>query len=203
MTWCPVSVAGNSLRGAAIAVVVAALALHAPPVATAAGLGIERAPAKPGLDRSIRKISLSQYVTRTHNLAPICVQSKRVLFMNVRYADLDGDNAEEAVMEAVTCRSADGTPDVTGVLSYQHPDSVRELPTEHSKPGDDPIFAGRIGPIRLELIDGRLVRWFALDAGTCPSGKPRPPGRRSIVYRWSGTLFVVDRVNDTRPSGGC
>ena len=61
------------------------------PAAVAAGFGVERASSTQGLDRTIRKISLSHHVMRIRGLAAICVQSKRVLSMNVRYADLDGD----------------------------------------------------------------------------------------------------------------
>jgi len=173
------------------------------PAVEAASLGLEAAPRKSGLDRSIRKINLSAYVIRTEGLAPICSPPRRVLSMNIRYADLDGDNAEEAVFEAVTCKSRDGTADVKGVFSYQPPDSVRELPIEASAESDRKLFAGGTGPIRLEMIDGRVVRWSALDAGRCPSGEAAPQGRRTAVYRWSGKAFVVDRVDETKPARGC
>lgn len=172
------------------------------PVAGAAVAGIERSAQGQRLDRSIRKISLSHHVIRIRGLAPICPQMKRVLSMNVRYADLDGDNAEEAVVEAVTCQSTDGSADLVGVYKYQLPDSVRELPTEHAVRSADPVFAGAIGPLRLELIDGRLVRWFAVEGPRCTGGRIAAPGRRSIVYRWGGSGFVVDRIQDT-PPGAC
>jgi hypothetical protein len=168
----------------------------------AAGFGVERASSTQGLDRTIRRISLSHHVMRIRGLAAICVQSKRVLSMNVRYADLDGDNAEEAVVEATTCQSTDGTADLIGVYKYQHPDSVRELSTEHAVRSNDPVFNGMTGPLRLELINGRLVRWFAVAGAPCPSGKARSNGRRSLVYRWAGERFVVDRVDET-PPGSC
>jgi hypothetical protein len=154
------------------------------------------------LDRSIRKISLSHHVIRIRGLAAICPQMKRVLSMNVRYADLDGDNAEDAVVEAVTCQSVDGSPDLVGVYKYQHPDSVRELPTEHAVRSSDPVFAGASGPLRLELLDGRLVRWFAIDGPRCAGGRLPAPGRRSILYRWNGSSFVVDRIQEVAP-GAC
>jgi hypothetical protein len=172
------------------------------PSARAASTGIERAPQGQRLDRSIRRISLSHHVIRIRGLAPICPLMKRVLSMNVRYADLDGDNAEEAVVEAVTCQSKDGSADLVGVYKYEVPDSVRELPTEQAVRSSDPVFAGMTGPLRLELIDGRLVRWFAITGSPCASGRPRTPGRRSIVYRWAGERFVVDRIDETAP-GNC
>jgi len=172
------------------------------PAAVAAGFGVERASSSQGLDRTIRKISLSHHVMRIRGLAAICVQSRRVLSMNVRYADLDGDNAEEAVVEATTCQSTDGTADLIGVYKYQHPDSVRELSTEHAVRSNDPVFNGMTGPLRLELINGRLVRWFAVAGAPCPSGKVRNNGRRSLVYRWAGERFVVERV-DEMPPGSC
>jgi hypothetical protein len=175
--------------------------LAAAPCAHAA-TGIERAAQGQRLDRSIRRISLSHHVIRIRGLAPICPQMKRVLSMNVRYADLDGDNAEDAVVEAVTCQSADGSPDLVGVYKYQLPDSVRELPTEHAVRSSDPVFTGAIGPLRLELIDGRLVRWFAIEGPRCAGGKTATPGRRSIIYRWGGAGFVVDRIQDS-PAGAC
>ena len=192
---------------AALRVAVAALLAMVPwvtlvPAAAAAGFGVERVPALPGLDRSIRKISLSHHVIRVRGLAPICPPANRVLSMNVRYADLDGDNAEEAVVEAVTCQSTDGTPDFIGVYAFERPDSLRELRTEHGVRSSDPVFAGMTGPLRLELINGRLVRWFAVSGAACPPGKARNPGRRSIVYRWAGERFVVDRIEET-PPGNC
>ncbi|MFO0522719.1 MAG: hypothetical protein ACK515_20220 [bacterium] len=184
-------------------VLVSVLALPAAvPAAGAVGIGIERSAQGQRLDRSIRRISLSHHVIRIRGLAPICPQMKRVLSMNVRYADLDGDNAEEAVVEAVTCQSKDGSADLVGVYKYQLPDSVRELPTEHAVRSADPVFAGAIGPLRLELIDGRLVRWFAIEGPRCPGGKASTPGRRSIVYRWGGSGFVVDRIQETA-AGTC
>ena len=92
--------------------------------------------------------------------------------------------------------------DLIGVYKYQHPDSVRELSTEHAVRSNDPVFNGITGPLRLELINGRLVRWFAVAGATCPSGKTRSNGRRSIVYRWAGERFVVDRIDET-PPGSC
>lgn len=175
------------------------LAVLQPAPAAAAGLGIQSAPTRPGLDRSIRKINLSAYVTRRLGLAPICVPPKRVTGMNIRYGDLDGDNAEEAVMEAVTCKSPDGLADVIGVFTYEHPDSLRELRTEHATVSDDPVFKGLVGPLRLELIDGRLVRWFAIEGEPCGAGTTRARGRRAIVYRWSGDAFVVDRLEERAP----
>jgi len=194
---------GRALGAVLHALVAGVLATTAVPALLAAAPAAAAEHARGPLDRSIRKINLSAYVTRIHGLEPICVQSKRVLSMNIRYADLDGDNVEDAVMEAVTCRSTDGTPDVIGVLAYQHPDSVREIPSEHSKPSDHPVYANRVGPVRLELIDSRLVRWFAVAAEACSSGKPRAPGRRLIVYRWSGTMFVVDRIMEVPSPGRC
>jgi hypothetical protein len=79
---------------------------------------------------------------------------------------------------------------------------VRELSTEHAVRSNDPVFNGMTGPLRLELINGRLVRWFAVAGATCPSGKTRSNGRRSIVYRWAGERFVVDRIDET-PPGSC
>jgi hypothetical protein len=212
--------AGRLLPGAVAVLAVAVLALPPPPTLMpvalrtalqwmlasavpavhAAGAAGER----PGqrLDRSIRKISLSHHVIRIRGLAGICPQTKRVLSMNVRYADLDDDNAEEAVVEAVTCQSVDGHADLIGVYKYQHPDSVRELPTEHAVRSADPVFAGVTGPLRLELIDGRLVRWFAIEGARCSEGRLAAPGRRSIIYRWSGSGFVVDRIQDA-PPGRC
>ncbi|MBC7779974.1 MAG: hypothetical protein H7125_07690, partial [Proteobacteria bacterium] len=168
-----------------------------------AGLGIEAAPVRSGLDRSIRKIHLAGYVIRTRGLDKICSPPKRIASMNIRYADLDGDNAEEAIVEAVTCRSTDGNADVLGVFAYQPPDSVRELPFDAATPASKAIFDGQLGPVRLELIDGRLVRWFALDAGRCASGDPKAAGKRSILYRWTGKAFAVDRVEDSRPTRAC
>ena len=172
------------------------------PSALAAGVGIERSAQGQRIDRSIRRISLSHHVMRIRGLAPICPLMKRVLSMNVRYADLDGDNAEEAVVEAVTCQSTDGSADLVGVYKYEPPDSVRELPTDHGVRSSDPVFAGAVGPLRLELMDGRLVRWFAIEGPRCTGGKVSAPGRRSIVYRWGGSGFVVDRIQDT-PPGAC
>ena len=192
-----------ALPGCLALALVLALGLPAAvPSAQAAATGIERAPQGQRLDRSIRRISLSHHVMRIRGLAPICPLMKRVLSMNIRYADLDGDNAEEAVVEAVTCQSKDGSADLVGVYKYEVPDSVRELPTEHAVRSSDPVFAGMTGPLRLELIDGRLVRWFAVAGAPCPSGKPRSTGRRSLVYRWAGERFVVDRVDET-PPGNC
>jgi hypothetical protein len=171
--------------------------------APAVNMGLEAAPRRSGLDRTIRSINLSAYVTRTYGLAPICTPPRRVQSMNIRYADLDGDNAEEAVLEAVTCKSTDGSPDVSGVFSYQAPDSVRELPIEASAESDRTLFKGGAGRVHLEMVGGRVVRWSALDAGRCPSGEPAPQGRRTAVYRWSGKAFVVDRVDDTKPARGC
>ncbi len=170
--------------------------------AVAAGVGVERAAQGQRLDRSIRRISLAHHVVRIRGLAPICPLMKRVLSMNVRYADLDGDNAEEAVVEAVTCQSTDGSADLVGVYKYERPDSVRELATEHAVRSSEPVFSGATGPLRLELIDGRLVRWFAVAGAACPSGKARAPGRRTLVYRWGGERFVVDRIEEV-PPGGC
>jgi len=154
------------------------------------------------LDRSIRRISLSHHVIRIRGLAAICPQMKRVLSMNVRYADLDGDHVEDAVVEAVTCQSPDGSADLVGVYTYQHPDSVRELPTEHAMRSADPVFSGITGPLRLELIDGRLVRWFATEGPRCATGRQAAPGRRTLFYRWAGGRFVVERIQETAP-GRC
>lgn len=170
------------------------------PAANAAAVDSARSSQR--LDRSIRRISLSHHVIRIRGLAAICPQMKRVLSMNVRYADLDGDNAEDAVVEAVTCQSTDGSADLVGVYTYQHPDSVRELPAEHAVRSGDPVFAGAVGPLRLELIDGRLVRWFALEGPRCASGRQAAPGRRSLFYRWAGTGFVVERTQEIAP-GQC
>jgi hypothetical protein len=151
------------------------------------------------LDRFVRKINLSAYVTRTNGLAPICLPPKRVLSMNVRYGDIDGDRSEDVVFEAVTCKSKDGHPDVSGVFTYQHPDSLREFPIEDTQQVRELLSDPRSGPPRLELIDGRVTRWVTIDAQRCKSGGT--PARRLVIYRWSGKALAVDRFEDQKARG--
>ena len=118
--------------------------------------------------------------------------------LTVTFADLDGDGAEEAVVEATTCRMGNGGADIVEVLKLDQSQHLVSLKIDDSDFDQGKLYDGQSWTPRLELLDGRLTRWFVMyDKGA--GSNPKKGFKRVIQFKWSGDRFVVEKVADFSP----
>jgi uncharacterized protein YecT (DUF1311 family) len=115
---------------------------------------------------------------------------------HLEYYDLTGHGREEAIVVASTCMTGTAGPDVHAVFTRNVSGEVVELPfhREEGQPGFStlkrlPVFGNPNYTLRVEK--GLLVASW-MDS----SDRENP---LTIRYKWNGSAFVVDSVQQTGP----
>ena len=156
-------------------------------------------PAISVIDQSIRSVDFEKHLLFwALPWKNLCINGQPLLkIVDIEFADLDGDNEEEAVVEAQTCAMSTSSYDVTGVYKLSK-DGLRLLPmgaeTFHLKIPEGYERAGSRS--RLDVRNGVLVSWYPLHN----IGKR---GGDSLIvvltYQWNGREFWPER-NDIFPA---
>lgn len=144
---------------------------------------------------SVRRVNFTQALLQRDGLGKQlrreCGHGPLIRLLSVGYGKLTGDGAEQAVVEASTCMMGNGGADIVEVFRLQRGGRLASLALDDSTQASD-LYAGQRRTPRLEVRDGKLVRWFVIDGGES-SAKAL---RREITYRWAGDRFVAAEVND-------
>lgn len=154
----------------------------------------------------IRNFDLAAYLGKTEyrdciyeypDAPPVVIEQEGI---GIFYTDLTGDGREEAVVSGWSCWSGTGGPDVRGVFMLSATGTPERLPIEDHRYIVDGVnySDGFAGHQRLRVRDGRLIEIVPVyrrgDGNCCPEG-----GSRTFVYRWDGSIFVVQSVEIERP----
>jgi hypothetical protein len=117
----------------------------------------------------------------------------------VHYADLIGEGDEQAVVEATTSAMGNGGADIVEVFRLNNRQLISLVIDDSGyKQGD--LYEGQNWTPRLEIENGKLVRWFVM----YPKGAVKNPKaglKRVITYRWSKERFTIASVKDVRDDG--
>ncbi len=190
----PCAVRPSRWHAAATAVLVlASTTAHAqlPPTPQAHGRARAHADA-------IRKVDFRAYLLARGGLGKQLAEEfcKRdpIRHITVQYADLLGQDDEQAVVEATTCAMGNGGADITEVFRRLPDGGLASLPLDDTGYQDDKLYEGQRRTPRLEVRHGRLIRWFVRYGEDAEGGAPQI--RRTIIYRWSRDRFVIDSVKD-------
>ena len=153
--------------------------------------------------KSIRDIDLKSYIIHRDNLVEFCKGliddslESPIHFWEVEYADLDGDGAEEAVVEAATCAMGTGGCDIVEVLKLLPTGELRSLKITHEGYQEPKEYEGVRSTPRLDVKDGHLISWYVINA-TDPD-KPKSGWTKTLIFKWKHDRFVVDKVVETPP----
>lgn len=151
-------------------------------------------------DSAIRKIDFEQFLIRRDRLdtQSECQPERPIKRIDVQYGRLLPGTAEQAVVEATTCMMGNGGADIVEVFALDSAGKPITLPIDNSGYAGRELFEGQSWTPRLEILDGKLTRWFVMyDKGG--STNKNAGVKREIVYKWSGRSFVIDHVKDTPP----
>ncbi len=153
--------------------------------------------------KSIRDIDLISYIIHRNNLVEACKgfsddsTENPIHFWEVEYADLDGDGAEEAVIEAASCAMGTGGCDIVEVLKLLPTGELRSLKITHEGYQEPKEYDGMRSTPRLDVWDGHLVSWYTINAKD--PDKPKSGWTKTLVFKWTGDRFVVEKVLETPP----
>ncbi len=153
--------------------------------------------------KSIRDIDLKSYIIHRDNLVEACKglsddsTADPIHFWEVEYADLDGDGAEEAVVEAASCAMGTGGCDIVEVLKLLPTGELQSLKITHEGYQEPKVYDGMGSTQRLDVKAGRLISWYTINAKE--PDKPKSGWTKTLVFRWKGDRFVVEKVLETPP----
>ncbi|MEI6238254.1 MAG: hypothetical protein WCP15_01810 [bacterium] len=131
------------------------------------------------------------------NLASeMCVHGQEPIFINsLDYADVDGDEKEEAILSVTSCFTGNAGPDIQGIYRLTS-GKVYELKINNDGQGKfsmDNVFAKSRSPGNYTVLNGVLYYSFMLynedDPQCCATG-----GSIKIQYKWTGTEFDIFNV---------
>lgn len=148
---------------------------------------------------TIREVEFAQFLLLRKDLGAAldveCPGVEKIQRLTVNFADLDGDGAEEAVVEATTCRMGNGGADIVEVLKIDQSRHLVSLKIDDSNFAQGMLYEGQSWTPRLEILNGRLTRWFVMyDRGA--GSNPKKGFKRVIHFKWSGDRFVIEKVAD-------
>ena len=96
---------------------------------------------------TVRDIDFAQFLLTRNNLgaalAVECPGVEKIQQLTVNFADLDGDGAEEAVLEATTCRMGNGGADIVEVLKMDQSRHLVSLKIDDSNFAQSKLYEGQ------------------------------------------------------------
>ncbi|MFN8390869.1 MAG: hypothetical protein U0136_11310 [Bdellovibrionota bacterium] len=149
---------------------------------------------------SIRDVDFRHYLL-THNYVPltgVCAAGSELARLEIQFGTLVPNHGEQAVVEAVSCLMGTGGADIVKVFSLGKNGEPEELEVNDSTRLVKRLYQGQSWTPRLEIRDGKLVRWFVMYEKGARRHK-KAGFKREITYRWEGDKFVVADVKDFPP----
>jgi hypothetical protein len=141
--------------------------------------------------KTIRDVDLRNYLTTVYNEAStLCGAGQEPIQIGyIKYADLDSDGKEEAIVRASSCLTGTAGPDINAVYRLLPTEKVVEIKINRNKYLDSWKDYG------LTAKDGKLLETLPIyadnDANCCPS-----KGTREITYKFVNGEFFVDKVTE-------
>ncbi len=156
-------------------------------------------------ESGIRKINFEQFLIDSEGLQGLPAKFGEdpdkvspIKGLNVEYADLTGDGEEEAVVEATTIAMGNGGADIVRIFTLDKKNVPAELKVDNSGFKGNLFEGQHHSTPRLGIKNGKLTCWYPMYGVN--EKKPKAGWTRNIIYRWSGSQFVIDQVNDVPPS---
>lgn len=151
--------------------------------------------------KSIRDIDFVKYLADIKypnglNPAEFCMPNQEPIYIDeIKYADLDNDSKEEAIVIASTCFTGTAGPDINSIYKLSPSGEIIELKLNNDFQGknvfDFDDYAGK--SYRLDFEDGKLFDVLLIrkegDPYCCPAG-----GTKQVFYKWNGEEFIVTDV---------
>ena len=116
--------------------------------------------------------------------------------IEVQYGRLIGKPTEQAVVQATTCAMGNGGADIEGVFDLSNSGTPVSLTIDDSNYKSDDLYRGQNWTPRLEILHGRLTRWFVMYDKASREGIAKAGWKRVITYKWSKDRFVIADVKD-------
>ena len=150
--------------------------------------------------KSIRDFDFRTYlIVREHLAEGLCEgMGEPIRHIEIQFADLLKNGREQALVEATSCAMGNGGADIVEVFQLDASGKPVSLTINDSGYKKEDLYRGQYRTPRLEVSNGKLIRWFDVRAPGNRNRETDEETTRVITYRWSGKEFVIQDVQDVK-----